>query len=346
MPDHPSNTNAPNGPAPGADLPAPDGAWDRYWAHGFLTSCRNAFSGNYEGTVRALWEAFFADLEADARIIDIGTGNGAIPLIAAAAGLAAGRRFDIHGIDLAAIDPEATVKTDRHLLEQIRFHPRTPAEATGFEPASVDAITGQYAFEYTNTGRVAEELARIAAPGARLMFVLHHSESVVMETSREELVNARIIFDETRLFPRAADLVRIVGAARSPEDRRRLSSDPKAEQRRHALNAAAERVTKAIDSSPHPQLLQMAMHRVSDAYKALGGENGLAEALEILATGETMITANADRLRDLMQAEVTPGRMETIRAELQSAGFRLDPSEHLHHDGGPLMGWVLRGSRA
>lgn len=341
MPDQPSNDNT-----PGGDLPAPDDAWDRYWAHGFLTSCRNAFSGNYEGTVRALWEAFFAELGPDARILDIGTGNGAIPLIAAAAGLDANRRYDIHGIDLAAIRPEETVKTDRHLLEQIRFHPRTPAEATGFEPASVDAITGQYAFEYTDTARSAAELGRIAAPDARLMFVLHHSRSVVMETSREELANARIIFDETRLFSHAADLIRKVGTAETPEARRRLSSDPEAESLRHGLNAAAERVTKAIDSSAHPQLLQMAMHRVSDAYKALGGKNGLAEALEILATGETMITANADRLKDLMQAEVTPERMEKIRSELETAGFTLDPAEQLHHDGGPLMGWVLRGRKA
>ncbi len=341
MPDRPTSAST-----PGADLPAPDDAWDRYWAHGFLTSCRNAFSGNYEGTVRALWDAFFAGLEPGARILDIGTGNGAIPLIAAAAGLSANRRFEIHGIDLASIRPEETVKTDRHLLEQIRFHPRTPAEATGFEPDSVTAITGQYAFEYTDTARAAAELGRIAAPGARLMFVLHHSGSVVMETSREELANARIIFDETRLFEHATAVVRKVGAAGTPEARRRLASDPEAEASRHALNAAAERVTQAIDSSPHPQLLQMAMHRVADAYKALSGKNGLAEALEILAAGQTMITANADRLKDLMQAEVTPERMVMIRSELATAGFSLDSAEHLHHDGGPLMGWVLRGRKA
>jgi ubiquinone/menaquinone biosynthesis C-methylase UbiE len=326
-------------------LPEPDDAWDRYWAHGFLTSCRNAFSGNYEGTVRALWEAFFSEIPAGARILDIGTGNGAIPLIAAACGQRLGRTFDIHGIDLAAIRPADTVKADRDLLAAIEFHPRTPAEATGFAAASVHAVTGQYAYEYTHTGRAAAELARVAAPGAQLMFVMHHSESIVMETSREELVNARIIFEETRLFECAAALMEKVGAAATPDARRRLAADPEAESRRHALNAAAERVTNAIAASPHPQLLQMAMHRVADAYKALGGPGGLAEGLEILAGGQAMITANADRLHDLMQAEVSPGRLAEICQELVSEGFSLESPERLHHDGGPLMGWILRGRR-
>ena len=341
MPDYPPTTTA-----PGEQLPEPDEAWDRYWSHGFLTSCRNAFSGNYEGTVRALWDAFFSDLPAGARIVDIGTGNGAIPLIAAACARRLEKTFDIHGIDLAAIRPAETVKADRDLLDAIEFHPRTPAEATGFDAASVNALTGQYAYEYTDTARTASELGRVAAPGAQLMFVMHHSDSVVMETSREELANARIIFEETRLFERAAALMETVGAAATPEARRRLAADPDAERRRHALNAAAERVTNAIAASPHPQLLQMAMHRVADAYKALGGPGGLAEGLKILTDGQAMITANADRLHDLMQAEVTSERLAGILQELESEGFSFNSPEQLHHDGGPLMGWVVRGRRS
>jgi hypothetical protein len=341
MPDRPPTTTA-----PGEELPAPDDAWDRYWSHGFLTSCRNAFSGNYEGTVRALWDAFFATLPAGARIVDIGTGNGAIPLIAAACARQLDRNFDIHGIDLAAIRPAETVQADRELLQSIEFHPRTPAEATGFETGSVHALTGQYAYEYTDTARTAAELARVAAPGARLMFVMHHSESVVMETSREELANARILFDETRLFERAAALMEKVGAAANPEARRALAADPDAESRRHALNAAAERVTSAMAASPHPQLLQMAMRRVADAYKALAKPGGLAEGLEILEGGRAMIVANRDRLHDLMRAEVTAERLAGIAQELEAEGFFLNPPEPLHHDGGPLMGWILSGQRA
>jgi SAM-dependent methyltransferase len=330
-------------PAADADLPTPDESWDRYWAHGFLTSCRNAFKGNYEGTIRALWEGFFSDLPAEATIVDIGTGNGAIPLIAAAVAGKKNIHFDIHGIDLAAIEPASTVEAEKELLGSIRFHARTPAEATGFADASVDAVTGQYALEYTNTARTAGELGRIAAPGARLCFVMHHPDSVVMETSREELANAAIIFTETRLFEAAGDLMRIVGAAATPEARRRLASDPAAESRRHALNSAAARVNEAIGTSPHPQLLQMAMHRVADAYKTLKGPETLAAALEILETGRSMIQANADRLGDLMQAEVGGERLAEIRASLTAAGFDLSETESLRHDGGPLMGWILRG---
>ncbi|MGI9265447.1 MAG: hypothetical protein ACR2QU_11005 [Gammaproteobacteria bacterium] len=319
-------------------------SWNKYWEHGFLTSCRNAFSGNYDGSLKKVWQDFFLRLPRGSRILDICTGNGAIAMIANELSIENELNFEIHGIDSAAIRPLETVKTDRHLLEGIVFHGETPAEGTPFEEQSFQAVTGQYAFEYTDEERCVTEIARITAPAALVQLVVHHTGSIVMETSREEVRNGQIIFAETRIFERARAMMEIMAGATTAEARKALAKDTRAEMSRNQLNEAAGRLSEALRSSPHPQLLQMAMDKLAEAFKIL--ENGGAEAaLTHIGTSEQMLTANIERLEDLMAAGRSPEQVQTIMTNLETAGFKLQPAEEIRHEGGPLMGWLLQATR-
>lgn len=314
--------------------------WNRYWEHGFLTSCTGAFSGNYEGTLKSVWERFIAECRPGSRVLDICTGNGAIAMIANEISRDRSLDLEIHAIDSAVIRPLATVRQDRDLLEGIHFHSETAAESTPFPAGHFDGVTGQYAFEYTDEAGCIAELARITAPGGRLQFVIHHSGSVVIETSREELRNGALILQETRIFDLAGSLMERVGATRTPEERRALAADPDAESERAALNRGADRLSRAAQSSPHPELIHLALDRISGAYKALG--QGAAQALERLAAGRREIEANLARLEDLMAAARSPEDLDRIAGSLASAGFEVGEPQELRHDGGPLMGWLLQ----
>ncbi len=317
--------------------------WNRYWEHGFVTSCSGAFSGNYEGTLKAVWERFVAGCPRESRVLDICTGNGAIAMIANQVGRSRDLNLEIHAIDSATIRPLATVQQDRDLLEGIRFHSETPAESTPFRDGFFHAITGQYAFEYTDETGCIAELARIAAPGCRLQLVIHHTGSVVIETSREELSNGMLIMEQTRIFDLAGALMERVGAARTTAEKQALARDPEAESGREALNKAAESLSRAAGSSPHPELLELALDRIAGAYRALG--SGPAEALRQLAAGREEIQANLARLQDLMTAARSPDDIVRIVGGLEKAGFLVQDPEELRHDGGPLMGWLVQGQR-
>lgn len=317
--------------------------WNRYWEHGFVTSCSGAFSGNYEGTLKTVWERFVAECPPGSRVLDICTGNGAIAMIANQIGRSRDLDLEIHAIDSATIRPLATVQQDRDLLEGIHFHSETPAESTPFPDGFFHAITGQYAFEYTDEAGCIAELARIAAPGCRLQLVIHHTGSIVIETSREELSNGALIMEETRIFDLAEALMARVGAARTAAEKQALARDPEAESSRAALNKAAESLSRAAAASPHPELLQLALDRIAGAYRALG--SGSAEALGQLATGRAEIRANLARLQDLMAAARSPDDMNRIVGRFEKAGFRAQTPKELRHDGGPLMGWLVQGQR-
>ncbi|MBT8143090.1 MAG: class I SAM-dependent methyltransferase, partial [Gammaproteobacteria bacterium] len=211
--------------------------WDQYWAHGFLTSCADAFRGNYEGAMRGTWETAFSALPAGSRILDVATGNGAIALIAAATARDQGKKFSIDAFDLARIDPhKATARQHRELLDDIRFHPRVDAAALPFADAEFDFVCGHFALEYTAVERAVAELDRVCDKQAAGLFVMHHANSVILQTTAEEKRHLALL-DETALFEHAGAFIDLVGST-APKMRAHLQTLPHAEQLRTALNTA------------------------------------------------------------------------------------------------------------
>ena len=230
-----------------------------------MTSCGETFEGNYEGGLATAWEAFFSAVPDGATVLDIGTGNGAIAMIANRLSNRRGKRFVIHGIDQADIDPGKSVSVDRADLEGILFHPRTPAENTGFDSDSFDVVCGQYALEYADLEASIAELARLAAPGASAMFVMHHSDSVVLETAAEELRLGELI-EDSAFFNNAASLLERMQQLGNSADA--LNGDEIAESHRKLLNQSAAKLVKLTSDSPHPTIVQTAMANVSEASSA------------------------------------------------------------------------------
>ena len=108
-------------------------AWSSYWQGGELHSCAGAFGGNYEGRMLGLWLSWFGSLPANARFLDIGTGNGAILALAKQYGEEYAKPFELHGIDFADIDPARCVAGGEELFRGVQFHPNTSAADTAFE---------------------------------------------------------------------------------------------------------------------------------------------------------------------------------------------------------------------
>lgn len=317
--------------------------WDAYWAHGFLTSCANAFAGNYDGQIRAAWHAFFATLNKGDRILDIATGNGAVALLAAEYSREHEQCFHVDAIDRARINPAGAWQGAPEILAAVSFHGQVAAEKTPFDPASFQAVTGQYALEYTDCDATIDELARIMTPGAQARFIMHHPDSVVVSTSREEQAHGRLLFCETDIFSKSRALLQRICAAGSPEARRAMAGSPEAEAERSALNGAAAAVSAAIETSDEPELLSTALGHIGEAFR-LGQAGDPTEALASLDRGEAEILANLARLEDLLGAVVDETRMTAIRAHMATAGIATcnpSPLFFTLENKELLMGWQL-----
>ncbi len=314
--------------------------WDDYWRHGFLTSCADAFSGNYQGKLLQVWEEFFRSAKGKATILDIGTGNGAIALIASRISSEQQGGFSVHAIDRAEIDPPAMVKTNIDDLAGIRFYSKTSAEACGLPDNSVDMVSGQYALEYTMINETVAELARVCAPGARLLFVMHHADSVVLETAAQELRLGKLL-ENSGFFDHAADLLQQMNNI--PADQAHLlADDSKAEECRKQLNQSAAKLSSLVSQTPNPQILQNALKSVSDCFQrqqTLG-----SEVLPLLAQYRLQLEANLARLLDLQNAAVNEQQGKEIIAIFNGQGFLTEPLVDIYHEQELLAGRILRAS--
>jgi SAM-dependent methyltransferase len=121
-----------------------------------------------------LWAAFIRGLPVGARVLDLGTGAGAVPRFAT------GVRQDIQWV---GVDYVEGVPSD---LPNVEYRGGVAMEALPFSDDVFDAATSQFSIEYADDSALAE-LLRVLKPHAPLMVVAHHSASVILEQNRRRL---------------------------------------------------------------------------------------------------------------------------------------------------------------
>lgn len=283
-----------------ADSPA-SAAWSRLWRTGVLHSCARGFSDNYSGEIAAFWHGHIQALPDGACMVDIGTGNGALPLLASQVARARGRQLRIHGVDSALIDPVASAGDRAPLYRGITFHPHTPAHRLPFAAGSVDLVTSQYAFEYMPLQPVRDELLRVLHPSGTLAMVVHSDDSIIARQAPGQVQACRFLFDELDLFGHTRALLEVL--ARTPasdQARAALAGDPVAEAARAAFNRAAGRLTQRLAQAPAVDLLQRAATHLRHILAA--SAQSPAQALELLGRAEQGLRDERERLRQLQAA--------------------------------------------
>jgi ubiquinone/menaquinone biosynthesis C-methylase UbiE len=307
----------------------PAGYWETYYRGGALVSCPlgTGVGTGYTLEVREAWLEFFGALADSARVVDIGTGNGALLLIAKDAASAAGRRFELHGADLARIDPVRHVPGGQALFEGVVFHAGAPAEDLPFETHSVDAVTGQYALEYADVPAALAEAARVLRPGGRARFVLHHAESVVVRNAAASLADAHYVLNEERVL---RSLRRYLEAGRR--------SPAAARSAWEALVQSGARLGQRARENPGSPVLAMAtdvLRRLFDQHRQMTA----SQVEAALAAIERELRTHVHRLRDLVAVARSAAGMQDLCAQARQAGFDVREPVPQYHDIDKLVGW-------
>ena len=200
----------------------PTWAWSLYWQADRLQSCMPVDDPAAADDLLAAWKRFFGQLSSAARLLDLGTGNGVVAAQAVLVSRTKTTGFEIHGVDLAAIDPSRFASSAAELLGQVRFHPGTAMEALPFPDAHFDAVCGQYALEYSKTAKSVPEILRVLRPDSPFRFLLHADDGVLKGRSRMQRLQAETILG-TPLFAHlraALDGILAAESQGTPEVRR------------------------------------------------------------------------------------------------------------------------------
>ncbi len=304
------------------------GHWERYYRGGAVVSCPMGSSEGYDLEVRAAWERFFAALSPGSCIVDIATGNGAVPLIALDVARALRRQFELHGVDLARIDPPVHVAGGASRFEGVRFHGGTGAEALPFPDASVDAVTSQYGIEYSDLGRSLPEVARVLRPGGVAQFISHHSQSVTLQKARatlalgERALKDLALFDQTRAYLREE----------------RVSATSAASIHRE-LSARCAKLRAEAAASSEPLFVNLTLDWLARLFERRTSMT-LDALMLALDTTEQDSRAWLQRLRDLLAAAWSPEEIEQVTARARREGLEVEATELQMHRR-ELVGWRL-----
>lgn len=301
-----------------SESPSSVDPWTLYWQADHLQSCVPAEGGRPPEAVDRLWGAFARSLPSGGRVLDLATGNGAVPM----ALRTAVPTLDVTGADQAAIDPR------RHLrrpgpLQAVRFvggvDLRRPTALGRF-----DAVTSQYGVEYLGIEAAAAAVAAHLAADGRFRLLVHVTDSALVRPRGADLAEIETLLEDGP----AGDLRALLAGELDPASLEARTRDFLRRDLRRTRHLSGQ-VIQGVD-------------RVLALLEA--GRPGQARAL-----GDSLLArlrAERVRLQQLLEAALDPAGLERLRRCLAAEGLACEPSRSLTSDDGHLLGAVLTGRAA
>lgn len=314
-------------------------AWNRYWRQGVLHSLPGSFAGNYDGAIRAFWTRQFAPLDAASRVLDIGTGNGALPALICAD--CATRMPRVDAIDLASVAPAWPKDAGDACRSALHFHSGVACEALPFDAHSFDLAVSQYGFEYAPREAATRELLRVLKPDGRIALLLHHADSRLALVAREELRLCRWLAQADGLLDRTAALLPFTARAASAEGRTQLQADPAAAHARTRYREAADALDAQAAASAVPDVLLDARNASADLLNATLRSGQAAPAAQQLRDYRQTLHDAALRYAELCECALDENAIGNFAGRLAEGGMVSVDYAPIHHDNGMLMGWTL-----
>ncbi len=294
-------------------------AWTRYWQADRLHSCIAAEPA-VEQQVAEHWVRFGRSLAPGTRLVDLATGNGAVP----AALLTAGLALDITALDKARIDPPAYL-SQGSMLRGVQFAGGVDLADPAAWPGRYDAVTSQFGVEYLPAAARAPAVACRLHAGGRFQLLLHHADSEIVGPRRRDLEELCRLLQPNGVIPT------LRGYAGGDVDSAELEGCI-----RRYLHQPGTR-TRRLSGD-----LLTSIGRILAARRENAGQ-GAAMAADLC----TRVEQEALRLRELETAAAGEAEVQALAEALSRHGMTVTACEPLRVTAGDgaalLLGWHLAG---
>jgi SAM-dependent methyltransferase len=315
--------------------------WTRYWSQGATHSCGGSYGSRYEGALAQFWRAAFAGLTPGARVLDIATGNGALPQLLV--DFDPDGQFDCDAVDLATLAPAWFDQLPAARRARLHFHGQQAAEALPFGDATFALVMSQYGLEYTDLARSVPELLRVCAPAGQVRLVCHHRDARPVQLAHTELAHMAWLAAPHGLLDTALAMIEPVARAATAEGRASLSGDAGANAARERFNALQTELEQHVDGSNCPDVL-LEVRQAVGAILNLAMREGRARAEAALATLRGQLADSALRLEELRDYALDADGAATLGKMLAGPAGKAVIAEISDQD--VLMGWTISVERA
>jgi SAM-dependent methyltransferase len=314
-------------------------AWSRYWARGVPHSCVGTYGDRYGGAIAAFWKEVFAGLPAVARVLDVATGNGALPRLLLDYSSHPGVSCD--AVDIATVHLPWLASAAPAERARVRLHGGVDAGALPFADHAFDLAVSQYGLEYCDLDRSVPELLRVLAPGAGVALVLHHGQGRPATLAAIETDHIRWLTTEGGWFDATAAMIEPMARAATFAGRASLQGDARAIAARERFNRVQNELSARGAGQDGADVL-FEMREAAMSVFALAGREGVHAAEAALAAIREELGAGATRLADLCAHALTAAQVRALAEHLELGLGAPVALGEIREQGGHLMGWTIR----
>ncbi len=299
--------------------------WSQYWQQGHLTSFGEDIKDNYEGELKAVWDGFFVQLSEEDRVLDIGTGNGAVVALALAHNKA-GCQFV--GIDYAKLNIN-----NQQLLESTNasFKEHVSVENLPFETESYNMVTSQFAIEYTDLTKSVAEIARVLKFNGTFQLVCHHEQSSIVKPNNGILAAAEKIMTHDGPYKTCMVLIELLSNNTADAHHER-------EVTRNNLNGQLAELSNIDDASLYatnfPQFL-----------KNIFSKRSVVEKKRIVEQFGNEMAGLILRLNDLKKASLNETQKNELLELCKKNGLQITACNTLTQKDGTILAHQIMGMK-
>ncbi|GIU05944.1 class I SAM-dependent methyltransferase [Shewanella glacialipiscicola] len=304
--------------------------WSEYWEQGHLTSFGTDFSGNYAGILKDIWLPIFKELRPNFEVLDIATGNGALPLLLKSYLDESNVNGRVRGIDIAKIQ---LIKPENDSLIKIDLIGEINCESLPFNDP-VDLVTSQFGIEYSNLSTSLVAVANILKGGGRLCLVCHHHNSMIIHRNKKILSLIQSVTTK-KLVENLFSLADSMGQVTTKVDINRIKNDQACEALRNDINQSIGE----LHASNEAALMDSEILNYVTTFFKQGLYWPVDKKKDYLKFVQKQLTDLAFRLEELVGAAIDENKLTSMCKILWNEGVEFVSATTLKSTDAQLLAW-------
>ncbi|WP_157953990.1 class I SAM-dependent methyltransferase [Microbulbifer sp. A4B17] len=304
--------------------------WTNFWLQGFPTSFAQVLPDSYIGATGNYWRSAVSSLNPGDKVLDIACGNGAVALLIADEALKNGKELEIHAADAAQIQPLSTNKNPKQLkaLKKLRFHSKTPSENISSIGKNFNLITSQFGFEYSNTGKTAENIYLTLDSGGIFKAICHKTNSKPYSDCTDEVAAYELSKNKLDIPHKIKSLL---SEFENTQTSHQLELNLKRVETQRKLGVLISSIESLI--ATHPRAAITAFIRNStEAFlqrKLLSGKETKSQFVDFL---ETELKHAGRRSKDQLNAALSKEDIEKLLSKFSDLGMKTITLEEFYEE--------------
>ncbi|MDT3321518.1 class I SAM-dependent methyltransferase [Shewanella sp. SP1S1-7] len=312
------------------------GHWSEYWKQGHITSFGSDYEKNYTGQLKDIWSNIFSQFPMGFKVLDVATGNGALPLLIQDYFSKLSVEGNVKGVDYADINLVPLVNSHINKNVVIELLGNTSAESLPFSDFEFDTVISQFGIEYSDLVISVPEVLRVLRDQGTFHAVIHHQKSVVIRYN-SKLLSFLQYPEIERLVFLLKVMAHDMGEMINRQDLIRIRSCAICEKSRIEINALLSKLAAYDEIS----LSETGILSYVNVFFRNGLFWSIEKKLEYLAFVSKQITVYRQRLTELVEASMSFECIDTFREILNQSAVTTFSVEEVVNNTGDILAWYV-----